>query len=124
MVHGPLSQLLAGFISSRQCCTSLQSAQGQWRMILLMWCMLVPFFISASKEIVLDKRSHLMRWHSYQMEKEQNIIRNYKRHSEGTYTSDLTGHLDKMKAKDFVAWLTSTKREGCHGKLLRIAADV
>uniref|UniRef100_A0A3Q2XSY9 Glucagon / GIP / secretin / VIP family domain-containing protein n=1 Tax=Hippocampus comes TaxID=109280 RepID=A0A3Q2XSY9_HIPCM len=52
-----------------------------------------------------------VRWHSYQMEKGQNIIENYKRHSEGTFANDLTGHLDKMKAKDFVAWLTTTKRE-------------
>uniref|UniRef100_A0A8C4UDA1 Glucagon / GIP / secretin / VIP family domain-containing protein n=1 Tax=Falco tinnunculus TaxID=100819 RepID=A0A8C4UDA1_FALTI len=35
---------------------------------------------------------------------------NLKRHSEGTFTSDFTRYLDKMKAKDFVHWLINTKR--------------
>lgn len=35
---------------------------------------------------------------------------NTKRHSEGTFTSDFTRYLDKMKAKDFVHWLINTKR--------------
>uniref|UniRef100_A0A8B9ZC79 Glucagon / GIP / secretin / VIP family domain-containing protein n=1 Tax=Buteo japonicus TaxID=224669 RepID=A0A8B9ZC79_9AVES len=35
---------------------------------------------------------------------------NVKRHSEGTFTSDFTRYLDKMKAKDFVHWLINTKR--------------
>uniref|UniRef100_A0A3P8TK27 Glucagon / GIP / secretin / VIP family domain-containing protein n=1 Tax=Amphiprion percula TaxID=161767 RepID=A0A3P8TK27_AMPPE len=52
------------------------------------------------------------RWHSYRMEKGQRIIRNFKRHSDGTFTHDFTRYLDKMKAKDFVEWLASTKREG------------
>uniref|UniRef100_A0A3Q1CIV9 Glucagon / GIP / secretin / VIP family domain-containing protein n=1 Tax=Amphiprion ocellaris TaxID=80972 RepID=A0A3Q1CIV9_AMPOC len=42
----------------------------------------------------------------------QRIIRNFKRHSDGTFTHDFTRYLDKMKAKDFVEWLASTKREG------------
>ncbi|XP_062453353.1 glucagon-1-like [Rhea pennata] len=33
-----------------------------------------------------------------------------KRHSEGTFTSDFTHYLDKLKAKDFVHWLIDTKR--------------
>uniref|UniRef100_A0A803VSJ9 Glucagon / GIP / secretin / VIP family domain-containing protein n=1 Tax=Ficedula albicollis TaxID=59894 RepID=A0A803VSJ9_FICAL len=33
-----------------------------------------------------------------------------KRHSEGTFTSDFTRYLDRMKAKDFVHWLINTKR--------------
>ncbi|KAA8591112.1 hypothetical protein FQN60_002055 [Etheostoma spectabile] len=57
------------------------------------------------------------------MEKGQNIIRNLKRHSEGTFTSDLTRYLDKIKAKDFVEWLASTKRQGCHQDLLHLAAE-
>lgn len=52
-----------------------------------------------------------LRWLSYQMERGQNI-RNLKRHSDGTFTSDFTHYLDKIKAKDFVEWLASTKREG------------
>lgn len=50
--------------------------------------------------------------HSYQMQNGQNLIRNLKRHSDGTFSSDFTHYLDKIKAKDFVEWLASTKREG------------
>uniref|UniRef100_A0A8C4KQ59 Glucagon / GIP / secretin / VIP family domain-containing protein n=1 Tax=Dromaius novaehollandiae TaxID=8790 RepID=A0A8C4KQ59_DRONO len=32
------------------------------------------------------------------------------RHSEGTFTSDFTHYLDRLKAKDFVHWLINTKR--------------
>lgn len=53
-----------------------------------------------------------LRRHSYQMQNGQNLIRNLKRHSDGTFTSDFTHYLDKIKAKDFVEWLASTKREG------------
>nr|XP_057940127.1 glucagon-1-like [Doryrhamphus excisus] len=102
----------------------LHFPKGDLRMIGLMWCMLVLFFFPTSKEMVVDQTGRMARWHSYQMEKGENIIQNLKRHSEGTFTSDLTGYLDKMKAKDFVAWLASTKREGFHGKLLEIEADV
>ncbi|KAM7404667.1 hypothetical protein PAMP_011994 [Pampus punctatissimus] len=77
----------------------------------------------SSKEMVVDKTGRPARWHSYQMERGQNI-RNLKRHSEGTFTSDFTHYLDKIKAKDFVEWLASTKREGCHEDLLQIAAEV
>ncbi|XP_065510255.1 pro-glucagon-like [Caloenas nicobarica] len=41
---------------------------------------------------------------------EPQSARSSKRHSEGTFTSDFTRHLDNMKAKDFVHWLISTKR--------------
>uniref|UniRef100_A0A4W6ELV7 Glucagon / GIP / secretin / VIP family domain-containing protein n=1 Tax=Lates calcarifer TaxID=8187 RepID=A0A4W6ELV7_LATCA len=58
------------------------------------------------------ENSAILRWHSYQMEKGQNIIRNLKRHSDGTFTNDFTRYLDKIKAKDFVEWLASTKRQG------------
>ncbi|XP_054039027.1 exendin-3-like [Rissa tridactyla] len=40
----------------------------------------------------------------------RNFASNTKRHSEGTFTSDFTRYLDKMKAKDFVHWLINTKR--------------
>ena len=47
----------------------------------------------------------------YEVDKAEDIIKNYKRHSDGTFTSDFTRHLDRIKAKDFVQWLAS-KREG------------
>lgn len=46
------------------------------------------------------------------MEKGQNIIRNLKRHSDGTFTSDFARYLDRIKAKDFVEWLASSKQAG------------
>uniref|UniRef100_A0A3B3X099 Glucagon / GIP / secretin / VIP family domain-containing protein n=1 Tax=Poecilia mexicana TaxID=48701 RepID=A0A3B3X099_9TELE len=39
------------------------------------------------------------------------IIQNFKRHSDGTFTSDFINNLDRMKAKDFVEWLSSLKQE-------------
>lgn len=45
------------------------------------------------------------------MEDEQTIFHYLKRHTDGTFTNDLTNQLDLLKAKDFVAWLASTKRE-------------
>uniref|UniRef100_A0A667ZNP4 Glucagon / GIP / secretin / VIP family domain-containing protein n=1 Tax=Myripristis murdjan TaxID=586833 RepID=A0A667ZNP4_9TELE len=50
--------------------------------------------------------------YSKSVEKGQNILKNFKRHSDGTFTSDFTNYLDKIKAKDFVEWLASTKRLG------------
>uniref|UniRef100_A0A8C5D395 Glucagon / GIP / secretin / VIP family domain-containing protein n=1 Tax=Gouania willdenowi TaxID=441366 RepID=A0A8C5D395_GOUWI len=38
----------------------------------------------------------------------QQIIQKLKRHSDGTFTSDLINYIDKTKAKNFVKWLTST----------------
>uniref|UniRef100_A0A3P8NIS8 Glucagon / GIP / secretin / VIP family domain-containing protein n=1 Tax=Astatotilapia calliptera TaxID=8154 RepID=A0A3P8NIS8_ASTCA len=40
------------------------------------------------------------------------MVRKLKRHSDGTFTSDFTHYLDKIKAKDFVEWLTDPKQEG------------
>uniref|UniRef100_A0A8C7QS14 Glucagon / GIP / secretin / VIP family domain-containing protein n=1 Tax=Oncorhynchus mykiss TaxID=8022 RepID=A0A8C7QS14_ONCMY len=40
-----------------------------------------------------------------------NGINSFKRHSDGTFTNDYTHYLDKIKAKDFIQWLASTKRE-------------
>lgn len=50
------------------------------------------------------------RWHSYKPQSAHGFPSNTKRHSEGTFTSDFTRYLDKMKAKDFVHWLINTKR--------------
>ncbi|XP_005986262.1 exendin-3-like [Latimeria chalumnae] len=49
-------------------------------------------------------------WEEYESAHVKNTFSNIKRHSEGTFTSDFTRYLDKMKAKDFVRWLISTKR--------------
>ncbi|XP_037627678.1 pro-glucagon-like [Sebastes umbrosus] len=93
--------------------TRIKFPEGDLRMSLHVWCMLVLFLCPSTKEMVVDK-TRPTRWHSYQMEKGQHIIQNLKRHSDGTFTSDFTHYLDKIKAKDFVEWLASTKREGCH----------
>lgn len=50
------------------------------------------------------------RWQSYESPSARSFVSNIKRHSEGTFTSDFTRYLDKMKAKDFVHWLINTKR--------------
>ncbi|XP_049921469.1 glucagon-1-like [Epinephelus moara] len=103
--------------------TSVKVSTGDLRMSLHVWCMLVLFLCPSTKAMVVDKTTPV-RWHSYQMEKGQNIIRNLKRHSDGTFSSDFTHYLDKIKAKDFVDWLASTKRERCHEDLLHLAAQV
>ncbi|XP_077180484.1 pro-glucagon-like isoform X2 [Paroedura picta] len=59
---------------------------------------------------VPKKLTHINRWKSYATESAHSFSSNVKRHSEGTFTSDFTQYLDKMKAKDFVHWLINTKR--------------
>lgn len=41
----------------------------------------------------------------------QTIFHYLKRHTDGTFTNDLTNQLDLLKAIDFVSWLANTKRE-------------
>lgn len=53
-----------------------------------------------------------LRWLSYVLEKGENTIQNVKRHADGTFSNDFTHYLDKIKAKDFVEWLATIKREG------------
>nr|XP_054601864.1 pro-glucagon-like [Nothobranchius furzeri] len=84
---------------------------GYLGMKLLIWCLLVIFLCSGTKEMIVEK-NRPSRWRSFRMEKGQHIIQNFKRHSDGTFTSDFTNHLDKIKAKYFVEWLSSIKREG------------
>ncbi|TKS77551.1 Glucagon-1 Glucagon I [Collichthys lucidus] len=63
----------------------------------------------------LDKQEQQITGHVSEfpkMGKGQNLIQNLKRHADGTFASDFTHYLDKIKAKDFVEWLASTKREG------------
>ncbi|XP_009686069.2 exendin-3-like [Struthio camelus] len=50
------------------------------------------------------------RWQSYESRSARSFAAALKRHSEGTFTSDFTHYLDRMKAKDFVHWLINTKR--------------
>lgn len=60
------------------------------------------------------------RWHSNQWEDGPHMdnyfnninTQHSKRHSEGTFSSDFTRFLDKIKAKNFVEWLTSKKGGG------------
>ncbi|XP_053560976.1 glucagon-1-like [Bombina bombina] len=47
---------------------------------------------------------------SWQEYHSQSFTANIKRHSEGTFSSDLTRYMDKIKARDFVQWLMSKKR--------------
>ncbi|CAL8259306.1 unnamed protein product [Gadus morhua 'NCC'] len=82
-------------------------------MCLTAWVVLLLVLCPSSLERVLDKSRHSSTvWHTYEIEKGQNIIKNFKRHSDGTFTNDFTHYLDKIKAKDFVEWLTSNSRVG------------
>ncbi|XP_051497398.1 exendin-3-like isoform X2 [Apus apus] len=56
------------------------------------------------------------RWQEYESQSAQSFMSNIKRHSEGTFTSDFTRYLDKMKAKDFVHWLINTKQYSSSSK--------
>ncbi|XP_050162051.1 exendin-3-like [Myiozetetes cayanensis] len=49
-------------------------------------------------------------WKSLGSRSIQSFPSSAKRHSEGTFSSDFTRYLDRMKAKDFVHWLINTKR--------------
>ncbi|XP_078407504.1 glucagon b [Cetorhinus maximus] len=46
------------------------------------------------------------------LEMQSNPLEDVKRHSEGTFTSDYSKYMDNRRAKDFVQWLMSTKRNG------------
>ncbi|XP_029452850.1 glucagon-like [Rhinatrema bivittatum] len=61
-------------------------------------------------QIVAKESSDEIRCQAYEPKSGQRFPSSTKRHSEGTFTSDLTRHLDRMKAKDFVQWLMNTKR--------------
>uniref|UniRef100_A0A6I8SEC6 Glucagon / GIP / secretin / VIP family domain-containing protein n=1 Tax=Xenopus tropicalis TaxID=8364 RepID=A0A6I8SEC6_XENTR len=59
-----------------------------------------------SLQVLIQDSSDETRWQEYQS---QSFTSNIKRHSEGTFSSDLTRYLDKMKAKDFVQWLMNKR---------------
>uniref|UniRef100_A0A8D2LNI1 Glucagon / GIP / secretin / VIP family domain-containing protein n=1 Tax=Varanus komodoensis TaxID=61221 RepID=A0A8D2LNI1_VARKO len=66
--------------------------------------------VSCGTDVILSLSDFLIRWQSYETESAHSFTSNVKRHSEGTFTSDFSQRLDKMKAKDFVHWLINTKR--------------
>uniref|UniRef100_A0A8C7XY40 Glucagon / GIP / secretin / VIP family domain-containing protein n=1 Tax=Oryzias sinensis TaxID=183150 RepID=A0A8C7XY40_9TELE len=80
------------------------------KMKMIMWCTLLLFLCSSTKEMVLDqtKPSRGLR---VEMKNKQNIFQSLKRHTDGMFTSDLTNYLDKMKAKNFVEWLAAIKQQ-------------
>ncbi|XP_054859751.1 exendin-3-like [Eublepharis macularius] len=73
--------------------------------------LVIAILLPVSQQMVLkDSSNDESRWKSYETESARSFSSNVKRHSEGTFTSDFTRYLDKMKAKDFVHWLINTKR--------------
>ncbi|KAJ1160093.1 hypothetical protein NDU88_000595 [Pleurodeles waltl] len=84
-----------------------QMKQIQW---IYLAGILVLVLAPASLQIVVKDSSDESRWQAYVSKSAQSFTSNIKRHSEGTFSSDLTRYLDKMKAKDFVQWLMNTKR--------------
>ncbi|KAM5180592.1 pro-glucagon-like [Mantella aurantiaca] len=68
---------------------------------------IILIMVGDSLQIVVRDTSDETRWQEYQS---QIFTSNIKRHSEGTFSSDLTRYLDRMKAKDFVQWLMNEKR--------------
>ncbi|XP_023798935.1 glucagon-like [Cyanistes caeruleus] len=72
----------------------------------LVFAVLIPAGWQVSPEDLED----LSRWELFGPQNSQSFPTHIKRHSEGTFTSDFTRYLDRMKAKDFVHWLINTKR--------------
>ncbi|XP_010183002.1 PREDICTED: exendin-3-like [Mesitornis unicolor] len=80
---------------------------GQWLYLSgLVFAVLIP----AGWQMGPEDLGDTSRWQSYEARNAQSFASNIKRHSEGTFSSDFTHYLDKMKAKDFVHWLINTKR--------------
>ncbi|XP_029576172.1 glucagon-like [Salmo trutta] len=79
------------------------------------WCLLLLLLCPGADEMVLEDKALASQsgWRTYELQRGQNGINSFKRHSDGTFTNDYTHYLDKIKAKDFVQWLASTKREKC-----------
>ncbi|XP_031409158.1 glucagon-like [Meleagris gallopavo] len=86
-------------------------------MKLILWLYLsglvLAVLIPAAWQVVPRDTGDALRWPSYEAPS------NTKRHSEGTFTSDFTRYLDKMKAKDFVHWLINTKRYSSNKRYMR-----
>nr|XP_012426008.4 pro-glucagon isoform X1 [Taeniopygia guttata] len=73
----------------------------------LVFAVLIPAGCQVAPEDLEDLSS---RWKLSGAQNSQGFLSHIKRHSEGTFTSDFTRYLDRMKAKDFVHWLINTKR--------------
>nr|XP_021399623.1 glucagon isoform X1 [Lonchura striata domestica] len=73
----------------------------------LVFAVLIPAGWQLAPEDLEDLSS---RWKLSGPQNSQSFLSHIKRHSEGTFTSDFTRYLDRMKAKDFVHWLINTKR--------------
>ncbi|XP_012426008.5 pro-glucagon isoform X1 [Taeniopygia guttata] len=73
----------------------------------LVLAVLIPARCQVAPEDLEDLSS---RWKLSGPQNSQDFLSHIKRHSEGTFTSDFTRYLDRMKAKDFVHWLINTKR--------------
>nr|XP_033791361.1 glucagon-like [Geotrypetes seraphini]XP_033791362.1 glucagon-like [Geotrypetes seraphini]XP_033791363.1 glucagon-like [Geotrypetes seraphini] len=71
---------------------------------------LILLLTQGTLQITVRESSDEIRWQVYKLQSAQRFPSKFKRHSEGTFTSDLTRHLDRMKAKDFIQWLMNTKR--------------
>ncbi|KAF7240312.1 Exendin-3, partial [Varanus komodoensis] len=72
--------------------------------------LIIAALLPVSWQMILKDSTNESRWQSYETESAHSFTSNVKRHSEGTFTSDFSQRLDKMKAKDFVHWLINTKR--------------
>nr|XP_009942888.1 PREDICTED: glucagon-2-like [Opisthocomus hoazin] len=72
--------------------------------------LVLAVLIQAGQQMSSQDLDDLSRWQSNESQSGRSITSNIKRHSEGTFTSDFTRYLDKMKAKDFVHWLINTER--------------
>ncbi|XP_056371108.1 glucagon-1-like [Oenanthe melanoleuca] len=72
--------------------------------------LVLAVLIPAGGQLAPEELRHLARWNLFGAQNPQSFPSLIKRHSEGTFTSDFTRYLDRMKAKDFVHWLINTKR--------------
>ncbi|KAG5282416.1 hypothetical protein AALO_G00055750 [Alosa alosa] len=90
----------------------LESKQGICsKMCLPFWSMFMLMLCAKTLEVVIEDQARHSRWQTLKVEDGHTTYHYLKRHSDGTFTNDLTNQLDLLKAKDFVAWLASTKRE-------------
>ncbi|MGH0173359.1 UNVERIFIED_CONTAM: hypothetical protein FKN15_016242 [Acipenser sinensis] len=81
----------------------------QWMMKVVVLLLIVA---PDSWERMVEDTARESRGHAaYEPKQFQNAVPDVKRHAEGTFTSDFTRYLDKIKAKDFVHWLIHTERQ-------------
>ncbi|XP_039944635.1 pro-glucagon-like isoform X1 [Hirundo rustica] len=73
----------------------------------LVFAVLIPAGWQVAPKDLEDLSS---RWKLFGPQNSRSSLSHVRRHSEGTFTSDFTRYLDRMKAKDFVHWLINTKR--------------